>query len=93
MSRVQKNIPTQLKLADFAEKSLLILDDDDPLRSRLTRAMEKKGFEVLEAKTVAESLSIVRNRPPKFAVIDLRLEDGNGLDVVKELSTKKMTLE
>ena len=46
MSRVQKNIPTQLKLADFAEKSLLILDDDDPLRSRLTRAMEKKGFEV-----------------------------------------------
>ncbi len=89
MSRVQKNIPTQLKLADFAEKSLLILDDDDPLRSRLTRAMEKKGFEVLEAKTVAESLSIVRNRPPKFAVIDLRLEDGNGLDVVKELSTKK----
>ena len=50
--------------------------------------MEKKGFEVLEAKTVAESLSIVRNRPPKFAVIDLRREDGNGLDVVKELQKK-----
>ncbi len=89
MSRVQKNIPTRLKLADFEEKSLLILDDDDPLRSRLTRAMEKKGFEVIEAKTVAESLSIVKNRPPKFAVVDLRLEDGNGLDVVKELSSKK----
>ena len=89
MNRLQKNIPTQLKLADFSEKSLLILDDDDPLRGRLSRAMEKKGFEVKEAKTVAESLSVIRNLAPRFAVIDLRLEDGNGLDVVKELSTIK----
>jgi len=51
--------------------------------------MEKKGFEVKEAKTVAESLSVIRNLAPRFAVIDLRLEDGNGLDVVKELSTIK----
>ncbi len=43
--RAQKNIPEQLKLSDFADKSLLILDDDDPLRSRLARAMEKKGFQ------------------------------------------------
>tara|TARA_A100001011_G_scaffold389299_1_gene470523 strand:+ start:165 stop:758 length:594 start_codon:yes stop_codon:yes gene_type:complete len=89
MNRLQRNIPTQLKLADFSEKSLLILDDDDPLRGRLSRAMEKKGFEVKEAKTVAESLSVIRNLAPRFAVIDLRLEDGNGLDVVKELSTIK----
>ena len=52
--RAQKNIPEQLKLSDFADKSLLILDDDDPLRGRLARAMEKKGFQVKEAKTVAE---------------------------------------
>ena len=50
--RSQKNLPEQLKLADFADKSLLILDDDDPLRGRLARAMEKKGFQVKEAKTV-----------------------------------------
>ena len=56
--RLQKNIPVQLKLADFADKSLLILDDDDPLRGRLARAMEKKGFQVKEAKTVAEGLNI-----------------------------------
>jgi len=42
--RSQKNMPDQLKLADFADKTLLILDDDDPLRGRLARAMEKKGF-------------------------------------------------
>ena len=84
------NIQTpQLKLSDFEDKSLLILDDDDPLRGRLSRAMEKKGFVVKEAKSVAEGLDIVRKSPPNFAVVDLRLEDGNGLDVIKELSKSK----
>ena len=80
---------TQLKIEDFEDKSLLIVDDDDPLRGRLSRAMEKKGFTVLEAKSVENALNIVRKTPPGFAVIDLRLEDGNGLDIVKELSKVK----
>ena len=84
-----KNAPEQLKLADFADKSLLIVDDDDPLRGRLARAMEKKGFAVKEAKTVEEGLSVARMAPTAFAIVDLRLEDGNGLDVVKELSKHK----
>ena len=84
--RSLKNVPEQLKLADFADKSLLILDDDDPLRGRLARAMEKKGFQVKEAKSVAEGLNIAKTAPTAFAVIDLRLDDGNGLDVVRELS-------
>tara|TARA_B100000965_G_scaffold266148_1_gene224838 strand:- start:2120 stop:2698 length:579 start_codon:yes stop_codon:yes gene_type:complete len=79
----------QLKLSDFADKSLLIVDDDDPLRGRLSRAMEKKGFAVKEAKSVKESLNFVQKSPPNFALIDLRLEDGNGLDVVKELSKRR----
>ena len=87
--RSQKNIPEQLKLSDFEDKSLLILDDDDPLRGRLARAMEKKGFQVKEAKTVAEGLNIVKATPPGFACVDLRLEDGNGLDVIKELTKIK----
>ena len=84
-----KNYPKQLNLSDFSDKSLLILDDDDPLRGRLSRAMEKKGFLPKEAKNVAEGLQIVKNSPPNFAVIDLRLEDGSGIDVVKELSKNK----
>ena len=64
----------QLNLSDFQDKSLLILDDDDPLRGRLSRAMEKKGFLVKEAKSVAEGLEIVKKSPPNFAVVDLRLE-------------------
>ena len=87
--RDNKNYPEQLKLSDFADKSLLILDDDDPLRGRLSRAMEKKGFVVKEAKNVADGLNIVKSNPPSFALVDLRLEDGNGLDVVKELSKRK----
>ena len=88
--RVQKNYPKQLNLSDFKDKSLLILDDDDPLRGRLARAMEKKGFMIKEAKTVSQGLQVVKNSsPPSFALIDLRLEDGSGLDVVKELSKNK----
>ena len=87
--KAQKDYTEQLKLSDFSDKSLLILDDDDPLRGRLSRAMEKKGFLVKDAKTVTEALQIVKNSTPAFALIDLRLEDGNGLDVVKELSKIK----
>ena len=88
MRKTNLQIP-QLNLNDFQDKSLLILDDDDPLRGRLSRAMEKKGFIVKEAKSVAEGLEIVKKSPPNFAVVDLRLEDGNGLDVIKELSKHK----
>ena len=87
--RSTKDYAEQINLAEFTDKSLLILDDDDPLRGRLARAMEKKGFEVKEAKSVSEGLQIVKNNPPAFALIDLRLEDGNGLDVVKELNRSK----
>jgi two-component system response regulator RegA len=47
--------------------------------------MEKRGFDPVMAETVAEGLAIARSRPPAYAVVDLRLEDGNGLDVVEAL--------
>ena len=67
------------------DKSLLVLDDDEPFRRRLARAMEKRGFEPIMAESVAEGLAAVRSAPPAYAVVDLRLEDGNGLDVVEAL--------
>ncbi len=79
----------QLNISDFEDKSLLIVDDDDPLRGRLARAMEKKGFAVIEAKSVEDGINVVKKAPPNFAVVDLRLEDGNGLDVIKQLSKVK----
>ena len=81
--------PPGLKITDFEDRSLLIVDDDDPLRMRLARAMEKKGFQVKDAKTVENAVKMVISSPPKFALVDLRLEDGNGLDVVKEINKVK----
>ncbi len=67
------------------ERSLLLVDDDRPFLSRLGRAMETRGFEVRLAESVAKGLAEVRKAPPAFAVVDMRLEDGNGLDVVSAL--------
>jgi two-component system response regulator RegA len=67
------------------DKTLLILDDDRPFRERLARAMETRGFEVRVAETVREGIAMARDNPPAFAVVDLKLEDGNGLDVVETL--------
>ena len=84
-----KQTPSGLKINDFEDKSLLIVDDDDPLRSRLSRAMEKKGFQVRDAKTVENAIKMVKSSPPKFALVDLRLEDGSGLDVVEAINKVK----
>ena len=73
------------KTASLLDKSLLIVDDDNPLRDRLSRAMEKKGFKVIQASTVQQGISLAKNSPPAFAVVDLRLTDGNGLEVVREI--------
>ena len=70
---------------EFDDKSLLIVDDDNPFRERLARAMEKKGFKVSQAEGVKKGLDAVKNNKPAFAVVDLRLGDGNGLEVVKEI--------
>ncbi|MCH9808164.1 MAG: ActR/PrrA/RegA family redox response regulator transcription factor [Alphaproteobacteria bacterium] len=68
------------------DASLVIMDDDKAFLQRLGRAMEQRGFAVRMADTVTEGLSLVRQQPPAFAVVDMRLEDGNGLEVVAELS-------
>ena len=88
MTRMNRT-PLGLKISDFEDRSLLIVDDDDPFRDRLSRAMEKKGFQVKDAKSVGNAIELVKSSPPNFAVVDLRLEGGNGLDVVKEISDAK----
>ena len=64
---------------------LLIVDDDLPFRERLTRSMEKKGFEVISSHSVKDSLIKVSENKFDFAVVDMRLEDGSGLELIKEL--------
>ena len=77
------------KIAAFNDKSLLIVDDDGPFRDRLARSMAKKGFQVTQAEGVRSGISKAIEVKPAFAVIDLRLEDGNGLEVVKKIRESK----
>jgi len=71
------------------DRTLLILDDDAPFRTRLGRAMTARGFVVSAVGTVSEAKEVARGNPPAFAVLDLRLDDGDGLDVVKALHASR----
>ncbi|MBD0864285.1 MAG: ActR/PrrA/RegA family redox response regulator transcription factor [Rhodobacteraceae bacterium] len=71
------------------DKSLLLVDDDKPFLRQLAKAMEKRGFEIETARSVAAGLIIATACPPAYAVVDLRLEDGNGLDLVEVLHDKR----
>lgn len=68
------------------DNTLLIVEDDRAFAIRLSRAMEARGFQVTVASTVEDGLAALRDHPPAFAVVDLRLDDGNGLDVVAQLN-------
>lgn len=71
------------------DRSMLVVDDDEPFLKRLARAMEKRGFKVETAESVVAGKAISTARPPAYAVVDLRLEDGNGLDVVEVIRDKR----
>jgi two-component system response regulator RegA len=72
-----------------AERTLLIVEDDASFLGRLAKALEARGFTVTTAATVAEGLAQVEASPPAFAVVDMRLADGNGLDVISALKRRR----
>ena len=72
-----------------SDKSLLIVDDDKPFLTRLARAMEIRGFVVDTAESVEEAVQKARANAPAYAVVDMRLGDGNGLDVVEAIREKR----
>ena len=89
MSMIHEAPAAQPPLAREEDRSLLIVDDDKPFLTRLARAMESRGFAVEAADSVVTGLSAIANKPPAFAVIDMRLGDGNGLDVMSQLKAKR----
>jgi two-component system response regulator RegA len=68
-----------------AGATLLLVDDDAPLRRSLQRALERRGFTVLAAEGLREALTLVQATRPDYAVVDLRLEDGSGIELVRRL--------
>jgi two-component system, response regulator RegA len=71
------------------ERSLLIVEDDKSFLQRLARAMEMRGFIVSTAESVADGLLQVERAAPAFAVVDMRLGDGNGLDVISAMKKRR----
>ena len=71
------------------DRSLLIVDDDSAFLGRLARAMEARGYVVQTANSVLEGIKAIEAAPPAFAVIDMRLGDGNGLDIISELKLRR----
>jgi len=71
------------------DRSLLIVDDDSAFLGRLARAMESRGYVVRTANSVFEGMKAIEASPPAFAVIDMRLGDGNGLDIISELKLRR----
>ena len=77
------------QLSDYSDRSLLIVEDDKPCLERLGRAMETRGITVMACDSFAQGLAQIAKAAPAFAVVDLRLGDGNGLDVVSALKRKR----
>lgn len=67
------------------EKSLLIIDDDAPLRERLAKTMAKRGFAVSTAESIAQARASIKWNVPNYAIVDLKLNDGSGLEIVDEI--------
>jgi two-component system response regulator RegA len=71
------------------DRSLLLVDDDESFVKRLAKAMARRGFDPRTAESVAAGKAAIEGRPPAYAVIDLRLEDGNGLEVIETLRARR----
>ena len=85
MEARQASVAPQTDFGALEDNTLLIVDDDRAFLARLARAMETRGFDVEAAASVEDGLQSLRRRPPAFAVVDMRLDDGNGIDVIAAL--------
>lgn len=82
---MEEQVESDPRVAALADRTLLVLDDDAPFRARLTRALAQRGFDVISVGSVAEARDQLKKQAPAFAVVDLRLEDGSGLEIVEAL--------
>jgi two-component system, response regulator RegA len=73
------------------DRTMVLIDDDRAFLQRFQKAMETRGFEVRAGHSVAEGMDLIRHSAPAFAVVDLRLEDGSGLDLIAELARLRPT--
>jgi len=85
MIREEATVASQVMSARGCNRSLLLVDDDRAFLLRMSRALEQRGYDVVAAESVAEGLEQLRRSAPAYAIVDLRLSDGTGLDVIAAL--------
>ena len=73
----------------LADRSLLIVDSERNFVSRFSREMEQRGYRVAVVESAKEGIEVIQSSPPAYAVVDLKLGDGSGLDVISALSKKR----
>ncbi len=83
--RMERGGPQRWRMTDATAPSLLVVDDDDAFRERLRQAFERRGYEVRTAANAADALSQARAESPELAVVDLRMPNGSGLELVRDL--------
>ena len=89
MVMTETRAPESRTPALAGDRTLLIVEDDKSFLQRLARAMESRGFTVTTAETIAEGLTRLETATPAFAVVDMRLADGNGLEVISALKRRR----
>lgn len=89
MSEFNSELQSNDTLPMGAARSLLIVEDDKSLLERLSTAMASRGFTVSTAASVPDGLSLIFDNAPAFAVVDMRVGDGNGLDVITALKARR----
>jgi two-component system, response regulator RegA len=89
MEAVTETVATSAPEKIAGDRTLLIVEDDRSFQQRLAKALESRGFAVATAESVADGLKQVEKTTPAFAVVDMRLADGNGLDVISALKRRR----
>ena len=89
MAAESNDEPTAAREMQPGERTVLVVEDDRSFLQRLAKALESRGFEVRTADTVADGLTQVEQSAPAYAVVDMRLGDGNGLDVISALKRRR----
>ena len=81
--RIDMELAAQVSVLE--DRTCLVMDDDTIFRERLAQSLTRYGFIVSAVGTVRDGLTVAKHNPPAFAVLDLRLDDGFGLDVAQTL--------
>ena len=65
--------------------AILIVDDEEPIRTSLTRFLVQQGYEVTAAASGAEALDVLRRQKIACVLLDIRMPDASGIDLVPEI--------